>query len=130
MRRNADKFINLFASGLKPPPAGDEKQRRLEEGYQSLRNGDYDQAQSSFESVLRLDPDNSYALFNLGVLFQEQGRNANAIQAFQRVVDLKVELPAETTGASAENGGLFGGASPNAFEMVGSEKPVNHPAEN
>jgi tetratricopeptide (TPR) repeat protein len=107
MRRNADEFINLFASGLKPPPAGSEMQRRLEEGYQSLRNGDYDQAQSSFESVLRLDPDNPYALFNLGVLFQEQGRNADARQAFQRVVDLKAEFPVETTGASTEHADLL-----------------------
>ena len=107
MRRNADKFINLIASGLEHPPTGDKTQRYLEEGYQSLRNGDYDRAQSSFESVLRLDPDNPYALFNLGVLFQEQGRNTDAVQAFQRVIDRKPELPVETTEASAEKADML-----------------------
>lgn len=44
-------------------------------GLQQLEQGDDAKARSTFENVLKLDPDNVYAHFNLGLLAQDAGKD-------------------------------------------------------
>jgi tetratricopeptide (TPR) repeat protein len=51
----------------------------LAEGYQALRAGDDDLARLEFEKVIKVDPYNPYALNNLAVLAEKQGKLKEAL---------------------------------------------------
>lgn len=49
--------------------------------------GDFQKAMEALEEVLRLDPENSSALYNLGVLFDGKGQEAEALERFRAAVE-------------------------------------------
>lgn len=48
--------------------------------------GRFDQARQDFTNGLKLDPGNSFCLFNLGYIAQQQGDNATAINTYEKVL--------------------------------------------
>jgi tetratricopeptide (TPR) repeat protein len=51
----------------------------LSQGYEALRAGQDDQAWAEFEKVIKIDPYNPYALNNLAVLAEKQGKLKEAM---------------------------------------------------
>ena len=49
---------------------------------------DYRSAEKYLEEALALNPDNPYALFNMGVVYEKTGRQQEAIAMCQKVLEL------------------------------------------
>lgn len=55
--------------------------------------GRFDEAKQDFQSGLKLDPHNSFCLFNLGYIAEQQGDSAGAIAIFQKVLQGDPNFP-------------------------------------
>jgi tetratricopeptide (TPR) repeat protein len=53
----------------------------------------YDEAEAAFTRVLELDPDSFAALYNLGVTAFQQGREEEAIERYERAIELEPQHP-------------------------------------
>jgi len=60
-------------------------------GYRHLQAKEYDKAKEYFEKALEINPDNSYALLNMGVIFEWEGKRDEAIKMYERVISLSPE---------------------------------------
>ncbi|SRR5579884_318950 len=58
----------------------------LEEGLIAYDQNHYDEAMNHLDAALKLDPQNTEALFRKGVIFQKQNKPDEAIQAYREVV--------------------------------------------
>lgn len=56
-------------------------------GFQKLQAGLYNEAKSYFEEALEINPTSPYALMNLGVISEREGRSMEAVHYYQRVID-------------------------------------------
>ena len=65
------------------------------EGYKELMRNNYEQAEAFFELALSVNPENPYALLNLGVVYQNTGRFDKAKLMYQKVIDLNSQLTAK-----------------------------------
>lgn len=65
------------------------------EGYEALIRQDYDKAEAFFELALSVNPENPYALLNLGVVYQNTGRYEQAKKMYQKVIELKSDVTAK-----------------------------------
>jgi hypothetical protein len=76
------------------------------EGFQSISEKNYGQAETSLEKALSINPDNPYALLNMGVVYQETGRLSKARQMYEKVIALQPKEVAEqsNTGSFAGKG--------------------------
>jgi len=57
-------------------------------GYMNMSEGKTVEAEKDFKEALSLDPNNSYALFNLGVLYQKTNRPEQAIEMYEKVIKI------------------------------------------
>ncbi len=67
------------------------------EGYSELMRENYGQAEAFFDLALSVNPDNPYALLNLGVVYQNTGRIEKAKQMYQKVIDMNSQLTAKSS---------------------------------
>lgn len=74
------------------------------EGFQAISKRDYAQAEGPLKKALSINPDNPYALLNMGVVYQETGRLDKARQMYERLIALQSEEVAEES-----NSGSFAG---------------------
>jgi hypothetical protein len=76
------------------------------QGFQEISGKNYGQAEVSLEKALSINPDNPYALLNMGVVYQETGRLDKARQMYKRLIDLQPKDVAEesNTGSLAGKG--------------------------
>ena len=76
------------------------------EGFQDISRRNYGQAEVSLEKALSMNPDNPYALLNMGVVYQETGRLDKARQMYERLIGLQPKDIAEksNTGSLAGKG--------------------------
>lgn len=58
-----------------------------QQGYRLLREKSYDEAAQRFESVLEIEPKNSYALVGLGDIARRRGRHQDAVEYYQRCIE-------------------------------------------
>ena len=63
-------------------------------GYQFLETKEYDKAKQYFEQALEINPDNPYALLNMGVVYEAQGNRDEAIKMYEKVITLNPEARA------------------------------------
>ncbi len=68
-----------------------EAEQRVERAQELYESGRWEDALRELTEALRVNPDNGEWHFNLGLTLEAMGRNTEAIQAFQRAIDLKVE---------------------------------------
>lgn len=79
----------------------------LQEGYAMMTQGNYIKAEEYFTKVLDINPNNPYALLNLGVVYQNTDRIEQAKAMYNKVIALGVtETPHEVTQATAEGKSL------------------------
>jgi len=60
-------------------------------GFQKLQAKQYGEARDYFEEALDINPKSPYALMNLGVICEQQGKTAEAINYYQQVIDNAVD---------------------------------------
>ena len=60
-------------------------------GFEKLQAKHYNEARDYFEEALDINPQSPYALMNLGVICEQQGKTAEAINYYQRVIDNAVD---------------------------------------
>ena len=65
-----------------------------DQGYSELIKGNYERAEAIFTVALSINPENPYALLNLGVLYQNTGQLEKAREMYQRLIDTKTEAVA------------------------------------
>ena len=71
-----------------------EDMRLADLGYQFLETKEYDKAKQYFEQALEINPDNPYALLNMGVVYEAQGNRDEAIKMYEKVITLNPEARA------------------------------------
>lgn len=102
------------------------------EGFQEISRKNYGQAEVSLEKALSINPDNPYALLNMGVVYQETGRLDKARQMYDRLIGLQPKDVAEESNTGSLAGkGLVDIAKENLklleareAELAASRKPV------
>ncbi len=93
-------------------------------GYDNLERGDYATAESYYRKALLLEPDNPYALLNLGVIAQRTGRPAEAADFYRRVIVQKAAAPAVVSTDQAQVGrSLADIARANLKELLDDNDP-------
>jgi general secretion pathway protein D len=55
-------------------------------GFAKLQAGDVTGARQYFEQALRIDPENPHALINMGIIHEENGDTARAIEMYEKVL--------------------------------------------
>jgi general secretion pathway protein D len=60
--------------------------RLAELGFEKMKQGDNQAAKEYFIEALRIDGNNPYALYNLGVIYEAEGRRKAAMESYQRVI--------------------------------------------
>src|SRR5581483_10828102 len=58
-----------------------------------FQRGYYEQAASSFETALRENPSSAEAVYGIGSVYLQQSRNAEAREAFERVLKMQAGYP-------------------------------------
>lgn len=71
-------------------------------GFQKLQERKYGEARDYFQEALDINPTSPYALMNLGVIAEKEGKTVEAIAYYQRVIE----------NAEENEGGVIEGASP------------------
>ena len=64
----------------------DHTKKLLMKGYESLQVGDFSKAKMLFLKVLEIDPANPFAMMNMGVIYEKEGRNDLAIKMYQEII--------------------------------------------
>jgi hypothetical protein len=72
----------------------------VHQGFLELLNGNYAMAEANLLVSLDIDPHNSYALLNLGAVYQDTGRTWQAVEMYEKVI----ELNPEQTAVESNNG--------------------------
>ena len=64
-------------------------QRYSNWGFDELSNGNYKKAEEYLQKALEANPDNPYAILNMGVVYQNTGRKEQARERYERVLSLE-----------------------------------------
>lgn len=89
MAVNAKKFCNLILWESPRYRSLREDMQMVDTGYNFLMVKQYDAAKFYFEEALKIWPENPYAHLNLGVVYEAQGKQEDAVRAYKQVVALK-----------------------------------------
>ncbi len=57
-------------------------------GFAKLQNKEFNKARGYFDQALKIDPENPYALINLGIISEQEGDKVRAAEMYQQVLDL------------------------------------------
>jgi len=63
-------------------------------GYRCLQNKKYDKAGEYFERALEINPDNPYALLNMGVVYEVKGDKDKAIKIYKKLLAINPDVRA------------------------------------
>ncbi|TET85735.1 MAG: tetratricopeptide repeat protein, partial [Desulfobacteraceae bacterium] len=63
----------------------------VNQGFDELSNSNYLEAEAYLRAALDINPNNPYTLLNLGVVYQDTGRTKEAVQMYQKVLELNPE---------------------------------------
>ena len=66
-------------------------------GYRCLQNKKYDKAGEYFERALEINPDNPYALLNMGVVYEVKGDKDKAIKIYKKLLAINPDVRAGTS---------------------------------
>jgi hypothetical protein len=95
------------------------------QGFEELTKTNYDQAEKYFSEALYINPDNPYALLNLGQVYQETGRPERARRMYEKVIALgPSDKDKQATYDSEEGKPLVEIATKNLELLAGRSKPV------
>jgi len=92
MHKNARKFCNMLLTGSKNQESLSREMRLVNDGYNYLVDKKYEKAKILFEESLKINPDNAYAMFNLGLVHEKQGNKEDAIIMYLNIIALNSEV--------------------------------------
>jgi len=92
MHKNARKFCNMFLTQTKNQESLPREMRLVNDGYNYLVDKKYEKAKILFEESLKINPDNAYAMFNLGLVHEIQGNKQDAIIMYLNIIALNSEV--------------------------------------
>jgi general secretion pathway protein D len=75
-----------LAASASPIALAAQRERRLEAGYGKLTAGDLAGARDLFSKVLADEPNNAFALFNMGTILEKEGRPQLALEMYREVI--------------------------------------------
>ena len=78
--------------------------RLSEQGFQELSGRNYREAERFLDEALSLNPDNPYALLNMGVVYQNTGRMEEAQEMYEKVIALAPQGKATVSNKSSAVG--------------------------
>jgi len=88
-------FVAALAVSLLLSACASTDQRLADKGFEAIENGQLVDAERVLTEALDSNPDNPYALLNLGAVYQRTGRFDQAQEMFERVIALDPqEVPA------------------------------------
>ncbi len=58
----------------------------VEQGYQQILDNEFVAAEANFKEALNVNPDNAYALLNLGVVYEKTNRISEAVELYNKVI--------------------------------------------
>ncbi len=64
-------------------------------GFEELSKDNYGKAEEYLQKALTLNPNNPYALLNMGAVYQNTGRLEKACQMYNKVIELDAKCKAE-----------------------------------
>ena len=64
-------------------------------GYEEICQDNCEKAEGYLKRALEINPNNPYALLNMGVVYQKTGRPEMARKMYQKVIDLEAKEPAQ-----------------------------------
>lgn len=92
-----------------------------DQGYTELVNENYERAEAIFKVALSINPENPYALLNLGVLYQDTGQIEKARAVYKKLIDLNPDaIAVKSTSNKFKRKKLVDIAKEN-LEAIGSE---------
>ncbi len=71
-------------------------------GYEKMKSGELDAAKEYFREALKIDPVYPYALMNLGVIYEKEGKPKQALEMYRAVVSGPSDAVAESPGGSLQ----------------------------
>jgi len=71
-------------------------QRYSNSGFDELSKGNYPKAEEHLKKALEANPNNPYALLNMGVVYQNTGRKVQARKMYEKVLSLEEGLKNKT----------------------------------
>ena len=77
------------------------------QGFVELTKGNYLQAEASLLVALDLNPNNPYALLNLGAVYQDTGRTAKAVEMYKKLLELNPGEAASQSNRPEYSGGTL-----------------------
>ncbi len=98
-----------------------------ERGFDMMQQGKNEEAKDFFEEALEIDPQNPYALYNMGVLYEEAGSHEAARRMYQQVILTGTAMTAKNTGNSLSDGVSLIQLARERIEGLGEEKKTRRP---
>ena len=86
LRRLAIVLLPILLIGCASTPEKAPDVNLSEQAFQAIAAGDYEEAEALLEVALSINPDNPYALLNLGVVYQQTGRIDQAREQYVKVI--------------------------------------------
>ena len=77
-------FLSVLGCASSPPASPD--MELSEQAFEAIAAGDYEKAEAVLEVALSINPENPYALLNLGVVYQNTGRIEKAREQYVRLI--------------------------------------------
>jgi general secretion pathway protein D len=87
-REDIDELKDGVIKMYEGRPSNTEDMVLSDQGFELLESEDYDTAEGYFKRALEINPDNPYALLNLGVVYDVKGEREKAIRMYEKVIKL------------------------------------------
>ncbi len=87
-------------------PSVSEDMRLASTGMEQIQEEEYQQAEKTLKKALEINPDNPYAILNLGVVYHQTGRPTKARKQYKKVIKNQkaAELKADRATSSTDEG--------------------------
>jgi general secretion pathway protein D len=79
-------------------------ERLSDKGYEYLREQDYDEASEYYQKALKKNPNNPFALLNLGIIYERNKDKNKAIEMYEKVISLDSDDITYTATDPTQNG--------------------------
>ncbi len=73
-------------------------------GYRCLQAKEYDKAKEYLEKALKINPDNPYALLNMGVVYEMKENKDKAIKMYEKLIAINPDVRADVSTDSEKKG--------------------------
>ena len=107
-RKDIDELRDGVIKMYDGRPSDTEDMTLSDQGFELLEADDYDTAEGYFKRALEINPDNPYALLNLGVVYDVKGEREKAIRMYEKVIKLDPDERATLSTDSDKIGNRLG----------------------